>query len=258
MVISVNRKSAKINVPRHGENYHRRNPKSSCLTGIITPVRFALAVTMLLTVGISAPQAKNSGRLTIARVIYEGGGDWYSNPSSLPNLLEKIKQSTGLSVDSEEIQLSLKSQELFNYPYLYINGHGNISFDQQEVAHLRTYLDNGGFLHADDNYGMDESFRREMKKVFPESEFIELPFDFPIYHTVFEFPDGLPKVHEHDGGPPQGLGLFANGRLVVFYSLNTDLGDGWEDQQVHDDPEDVRLQALRMGVNIFVYALSRI
>lgn len=197
-------------------------------------------------------------RLTVARVIYEGGGDWYSNPSSLPNLLEKIRRSTGLPVEKEEIQLSLKSPELFNYPYLYINGHGNISFDEQEVVRLRTFLDQGGFLHADDNYGMDESFRREMKKVYPDAEFVELPFEFPIYHSVFEFPEGLPKVHEHDGGPPRGLGLFSKGRLVVFYSLNTDLGDGWEDQPVHDDPDQVRIQALRMGVNIFVYAIGMI
>ncbi|MBT4510625.1 MAG: DUF4159 domain-containing protein [Chloroflexi bacterium] len=197
-------------------------------------------------------------RLTVARVIYEGGGDWYSNPSSLPNLLEKIRRSTGLPVEKEEIQLSLKSPELFNYPYLYINGHGNISFDEQEVVRLRTFLDQGGFLHADDNYGMDESFRREMKKVYPDAEFVELPFEFPIYHSVFEFPEGLPKVHEHDGGPPRGLGLFSKGRLVGFYSLNTDLGDGWEDQPVHDDPDQVRIQALRMGVNIFVYAIGMI
>ena len=195
-------------------------------------------------------------RLTIARVIYEGGGDWYSNPSSLPNLLAAVREHTGLPVDDQEIQVSLKSAELFNYPYLYINGHGNIRFDEEEVARLRRYLEEGGFLHADDNYGMDESFRREMKKVFPEAELVELPFDFPIYHSLFDFPSGLPKVHEHDGGPPQGLGIFYDGKLVVYYSLNTDLGDGWEDAEVHHDPEPVRQQALKMGVNIFVYALT--
>ena len=195
-------------------------------------------------------------RLTIARVIYEGGGDWYSNPSSLPNLLAAVREHTGLPVDDQEIQVSLKSAELFNYPYLYINGHGNIRFDEEEVARLRRYLEEGGFLHADDNYGMDESFRREMKKVFPEADLVELPFDFPIYHSVFDFPSGLPKVHEHDGGPPLGLGIFYDGKLVVYYSLNTDLGDGWEDAEVHHDPEPVRQQALKMGVNIFVYALT--
>ena len=154
------------------------------------------------------------------------------------------------------MQISLKSPELFDYPYLYLNGHGNIKFDDRQVEVLRRYLDEGGFLHADDNYGMDKSFRREMQKVFPDAEFVELPFDFPIYHSVFDFPNGLPKVHEHDGGPPLGLGLFSRGRLVVFYSLNTDLGDGWEDSEVHNDPEEVRIQALKMGVNIFVYGLT--
>lgn len=196
-------------------------------------------------------------RLAIARVIYEGGGDWYSNPSSLPNLLRSIRKETGLPVDETEVQVSLKSPELFNYPYLYLNGHGNIKFDDEEVVRLRKFLTEGGFLHADDNYGMDKSFRREIKKVFPEAELVELPFAFPVYHTVFDFPQGLPKVHEHDGGPPKGLGIFHGGRLVVFYSLNTDLGDGWEDPEVHHDPEPIRQEALKMGVNIFVYYLTR-
>ncbi|MBN2288897.1 MAG: DUF4159 domain-containing protein [Candidatus Glassbacteria bacterium] len=207
---------------------------------------------------LSAPglRAAGNGKITIARVIYEGGGDWYSNPSSLPNLLEAIRRYTGLPVDNQEVQVSLKSPDLFNYPYLYLNGHGNIKLDDQEVKALRRYLDAGGFLHADDNYGMDQSFRREMKKVFPEAELVEMPFDFPIYHSVFEFPRGLPKIHEHDGGPPLGLGIFSKGRLLVFYSLNTDLGDGWEDPEVHQDPEETRMQALKMGVNIFVFALT--
>lgn len=194
--------------------------------------------------------------ITIARVMYEGGGDWYSNPSSLTNLLSAIRKYTGLEVDKQETQVRLKSPELFLHPYLYLNGHGNIAFDDEEVIRLRKFLLEGGFLHADDNYGMDVSFRREMKKVFPDKDFVEIPFDFPIYHSVFDFPDGLPKVHEHDGGPPKGLGIFADGRLVVFYSLNTDLGDGWEDPQVHKDPEPIRESALRMGVNIFFYALT--
>jgi hypothetical protein len=205
---------------------------------------------------VAAPVAAGT-RMTIARVIYEGGGDWYSNPSSLPNLLAAIRKYTGLSVDKQEAQVRLKSAELFRYPYLYLNGHGNVSFDEEDVARLRKYLLAGGFLHADDNYGMDASFRREMKKVFPDQDFVPVPFDYPIFHTVFDFPSGLPKVHEHDGGPPKGLGIFSGGRLVVFYSLNTDLGDGWEDPEVHKDPEPVRQAALRMGVNIFMYALTR-
>ncbi len=201
-------------------------------------------------------RAAGNGQLTIARVIYEGGGDWYSNPSSLPNLLAAIRRYTGLEVDNQEVQISLESPDLFNYPYLYLNGHGNIKLDDEEVKALRRYLEEGGFLHADDNYGMDKSFRREIKKVFPDAELVELPFDFPIYHSVFDFPQGLPKIHEHDGGPPLGLGIFSRGKLVVFYSLNTDLGDGWEDPQVHKDPEELRTQALKMGVNIFIYALT--
>lgn len=205
---------------------------------------------------LSAAELDPGKRLTIARVIYEGGGDWYSNPSSLPNLLKKIRASTGLPVAEQEVQVGLKSAELFSYPYLYMNGHGNIKFDEEEAGRLRKYLEEGGFLHADDNFGMDESFRREMKKVFPESELVEVPFDFPLYHSFFEFSDGLPKVHEHYGGPPHGLGIFSGGRLVVFYSFNTDLGDGWEDPEVHHDPEPIRQQSLKMGVNIFVYALT--
>ena len=223
--------------------------------------RFILLLFILLAIldgsgRLFSADPSSGKRLTIARVIYEGGGDWYSNPSSLPNLLAAILEHTGLPVDDQEVQVSLKSAELFNYPYLYINGHGNIRFDEEEVARLRRYLQEGGFLHADDNYGMDESFRREMKRVFPEADLVELPFDFPIYHSVFDFPSGLPKVHEHDGGPPLGLGIFHDGKLVVYYSLNTDLGDGWEDAEVHHDPEPIRQQALKMGVNIFVYALT--
>ena len=201
-------------------------------------------------------RAAGNGRVTIARVIYEGGGDWYSNPSSLPNLLAAIRRYTGLEVDNQEVQISLKSPDLFNYPYLYLNGHGNIKFDDEEVKALRRYLEEGGFLHADDNYGMDKSFRREIKKVFPDAELVELPFDYPIYRSVFDFPEGLPKIHEHDGGPPLGLGIFSRGKLVVFYSLNTDLGDGWEDPQIHKDPEELRTRALKMGVNIFIYGLT--
>ena len=223
------------------------------------------AVSLLVSLGLPlqwrplpAAEPGPDRRLTIAHVIYDGGGDWYSNPSSLHNLLEKIHEITGLPVEEGEAQVSLKSPDLYNYPYLYLNGHGNIKFSDEEVRRLRNYLDEGGFLHADDNYGMNESFQREMKKVFPEASFVPVPFDFPIYHSVFDFPDGLPKVHEHDGGPPKGLGIFSGGKLVVFYSLNTDLGDGWEDPEVHGDPEPVRQQALKMGVNIFIYALNKL
>lgn len=240
-----------------------KNPDKLLNASAFNRLRRVLSVLAALSVALplSPGRAADTGpdkRLAIAHVIYEGGGDWYSNPSSIPNLLKKIRETTGLPVQEAEAQVSLKSPDLYNYPFLYINGHGNIKFSDEEVRRLRKYLDEGGFLHADDNYGMDQSFRREMKKVFPETDFVPVPFDFPIFHDVFEFPEGLPKVHEHDGGPPKGLGIFSQGRLVVFYSLNTDLGDGWEDPEVHGDPEPVRQQALKMGVNIFVYALSRL
>ena len=195
--------------------------------------------------------------MVIARVKYGGGGDWYSNPGSLENLMRYIERSTRLNMADRQAVVEPGSPALFNYSYLYMNGHGNVYFDDEEVRHLRHYLENGGFLHADDNYGMNRSFRREMKKIFPDKEWVELPFDHPIYHQVFDFSSGLPKVHEHDNKPPQGLALFHRGRLVVFYSYESDLGDGWEDKEVHHDPEAIRMAALRMGVNIFMYHLNQ-
>jgi hypothetical protein len=193
---------------------------------------------------------------TIARLQYSGGGDWYSDPSSLPNLLRFLRENTRVDAAVEEARVSLAKQELFNYPYIYMTGHGNISFAPAEVERLRRYLESGGFLHADDNYGMDESFRREMKKVFPRSEWVELPAEHGIFHSHFEFPTGLPKIHEHDGKRPQALGLFIERRLVVVYTYESDLGDGWEDEHVHDNPPEKRRAALRMGANIVVWALS--
>ncbi len=194
---------------------------------------------------------------TIAQVHYDGGGDWYANPSSLPNLLAFIREHTTLPVADRPAEVRLTDPSLREYPYLYITGHGNIRLSDREVEALRAYLDAGGFLHADDNYGLDESFRREIRRVFPDDELVPVPFDHPIYHVVYDFPGGLPKVHEHDGLPAQGLGIFRHGRLVVFYSYQSDLGDGWEDAEVHGDPASIREQALRMGVNLFVYALTQ-
>lgn len=193
---------------------------------------------------------------SIARLHYDGGGDWYSDPSSLPNLIAFIRENTDINVRLEEVRLKPQDPQLFLHPYLYMTGHGNIRFSPQDVQQLRRYLTTGGFLHADDNYGMDESFRREMKKVFPNKEFVELPFDHPIYHIQYDFPNGLPKIHEHDGKPPEGLGLFHDGRLVVFYTYETDLGDGWEDPDVHNDPEAMHQAALQMGTNIILFALT--
>ncbi|MFQ6674067.1 MAG: DUF4159 domain-containing protein [Fidelibacterota bacterium] len=195
--------------------------------------------------------------LTICRVKYSGGGDWYSDPSSLPNLLAFIAQNTDATVAKLEARASLEDEDIFNYPYLYMTGHGNIRFSEREITRLRTYLLGGGFLHADDNYGMDKFFRREMKRVFPAKEWVELPFDHLIYHILFQFPDGPPKIHKHDGKPAQGLGLFDGDRLMVFYTYETDLGDGWEDPEVHRDPPEKRLAALKMGTNIFLYGLTQ-
>ena len=196
--------------------------------------------------------------LTIAQLQYDGGGDWYANPSGLPNLLAEIRKRTGLRVAERPVQIRLTDPNLYNYPYLYLTGHGNIRFTPEELQVLRQYLANGGFLHADDNYGLDESFRREMRRVFPDQELVELPADHPVYHAFYEFPDGLPKIHQHDGKPAQGFGLFQEGRLVVFYSYESDLGNGWEDADRYDNPPETREKAFRMGVNLFLYALAQV
>jgi hypothetical protein len=194
--------------------------------------------------------------LTIGRLHYPGGGDWYANPSSLPNLLAAIRARTGLRVSLEERVVALTDDELWNVPYLYMTGHGNVRFSDLELATLRRWLRQGGFLHADDNYGMDESLRRELARLFPDQELVEVPLDHPVYHVVFEFPRGIPKIHEHDGKPAQGFGIFLDGRLAVYYSYQSDLGDGWEDPDVHHDPPEKREAALRMGVNLFAYAVG--
>jgi len=195
---------------------------------------------------------------TVARLKYDGGGDWYSNPSSLPNLVRALRERTTVPVDrEEEARVALLDPDLFRYPWIYLNGHGNVRFSDGEVQRLRRYLLAGGFLFADDNYGMDESFRREIAKVFPDRPLVEVPFSHPIYHCFYDLPDGPPKVHEHDGKPSQGFGIFEGDRLVVFYTYEADIGDGIEDPEVHQDPPAVREQAMRMAVNTVVYALSR-
>ncbi|MEJ2053221.1 MAG: DUF4159 domain-containing protein [Calditrichaceae bacterium] len=194
-------------------------------------------------------------KLAPVRIHYNGGGDWYGNKTSWINALERLHRDTGLDVQDQEIAHKIMDIEFNYYPIAYIAGHGNIFFSDEEVAKLRSYLINGGFLFADDDYGMDKSFRREMKKVFPELNFVELPFSHPIYHIYNNFNQGLPKIHEHDGGPPHGYGLIYDGRLVCFYSNNTDLSDGCEDEEIHHDPPEKHEQALRMVENIFLYAL---
>ena len=198
-----------------------------------------------------------SQAFSIARIHYNGGGDWYGDASSLPNLLEYVEKNTSIIVETDEYQMKLTNPELFNHSFIYITGHGNIRFSEDEIIILRDYLIKGGFLHADDNYGMDDSFRREMKRVFPSKEWVELPHDHSIYNSYFSFPNGLPKIHEHNGKPPQGLGLFEKDRLIVFYSYESDLGDGWEDSNVHNNPFEIRESALKMGINIIWFSLTQ-
>ena len=194
---------------------------------------------------------------SIARIHYGGGGDWYSDPSSIPNLLNYLNKNTAISANLEEIRIKLTDEDANQYPYLYLTGHGNINFSDDEVIALRSILMNNGFLHADDNYGMDYSFRREIKRVFPNKALVPLPNDHPIFHNYFSFPNGLPKVHEHDGKPPQALALFDEDRMIVLYTYESDLGDGWEDASVHEDPWPIREAALQMGVNIIYYSLTQ-
>lgn len=191
--------------------------------------------------------------LSIALLKYRGGGDWYANPSSLPNLIQFCNKTIKTNISVQPATVEVGSTELFSYPFVHMTGHGNVQFSDQEARNLRTYLEAGGFLHIDDNYGLDKYVRPQMKKVFPELEFIEIPFSHPIYHQSYNFPNGLPKIHEHDGKPPQGFGLVYKGRLVCFYTLESDLGDGWEDKEVHHDSDDLRLKALQMGANIIQY-----
>jgi hypothetical protein len=187
---------------------------------------------------------------------YDGGGDWYANPSSLPNLLAAVRSRTTLRVAAEEKVLTLSDDELWNVPYIYMTGHGNVRWSDQDLRVLRRYLEQGGFLHADDNYGMDASIRRELGRLFPDRKLVEVPLDHPVYHLIYDFPKGIPKIHAHDGKPAQGFGIFLGDRLVVYYSYQSDLGDGWEDPEVHDDPPQKRELALRMGVNLFAYAVG--
>ncbi|MTI39065.1 DUF4159 domain-containing protein [Fulvivirga lutimaris] len=210
----------------------------------------------LLLIIISA-SAQGQVRLKLAKLKYDGGGDWYANKTALPNLARYCNQQLNTNFDEDDEEVDISSPELFLYPYVYMTGHGNVVFSPSQAENLRTYLEAGGFLHIDDNYGLDQFIRLEMKKVFPELEFIELPYNHPIYHQKFDFDGGVPKIHEHDGKPAQGFGIIYEGRLVCFYSYESDLGNGWEDQSIHNDPESKRLEALKMGANIISYAFTQ-
>jgi len=212
------------------------------------------AAVFLLLAAAGAASAQEP--IAIGRLHYDGGGDWYANPSSLPNLLRAVGERTGMPVEPREQVVTLNEDALWGIPFLHMTGHGNVHWSEADLTLLREYLELGGFLHIDDNYGMDESIRQEIARLFPDHELVEVPLTHPIYHVVYDFPRGIPKIHEHDGKPPQGFGIFLNGRLVLYYSYEADLGDGWEDPEVHRDPPEKHETALRMGVNLVAYAVA--
>ena len=217
-----------------------------------------LCILCIFAPDVSFSQAKRiESQVRIARLKYSGGGDWYNDPSAEVNLLKFAKQNAGLDVDAKYEFTEISSDNFFSYPFVFMTGHGNIVFSDYEARRLRTYLENGGFLYADDDYGMDKSFRREMKKVFPEYDLMEIPLSYGLYSCVFNFSSGVPKTHEHDKNPPQGLGIFHKGRLVVYYTFESNPSDGWADPDVHKDPEEKRIEALRFGTNILVWALTQ-
>ncbi|HRG26242.1 MAG TPA: DUF4159 domain-containing protein [Chitinophagales bacterium] len=212
---------------------------------------FILGIVSLITtlMAFSSMPPTNS----IALLKYNGGGDWYANPTSLPNLAEFCNKQLDININTDPPTVEVGSPDIFNYPFIHMTGHGNVVFSAEEAQNLRTYLIAGGFLHVDDNFGMDPYIRPALKKVFPELDLVELPFSHPIFHQRYDFKNGLPKIHEHDNKPPRAFGLFWEGRLVCLYTYECDLGDGWEDADVHKDPEEVRMKALQMGANIIQF-----
>jgi hypothetical protein len=228
-------------------------------TNVLKSARF-LAV-LLVGLGMSPalhsqPASAESGYFTIARVKYRGGGDWYNDPSALTNLIRFTSNVVPMGIRPSYADVDIASRDLFSYPFLFLTGHGTITVNRSEATNLREYLDAGGFLYVDDDYGLDPHIRAVMKQVFPDESWVEIPFSHPIYSVAFPFRDGLPKVHEHDGKPPQGFGIFRNGRLCVFYSVESNLSDGWANADVHGLPESLRTRALQMGANVLIYALT--
>lgn len=217
--------------------------------------RVVVLLTLFISLSAFAPNPPYTYQIGLLK--YAGGGDWYANPTSLPNLIEFANNNLGTNINPEPATVDVGSTDLFNYPFVHMTGHGNVVFSDQEAKNLRNYLIGGGFLHIDDNYGMDKFIRPQLKKVFPELDLVELPYSHPIYHQKYDFATGLPKIHEHDQKPAQGFGLIWEGRLVVFYSFETDLGDGWEDFEVHKDSDAAHQKALKMGANLLQYALMK-
>jgi len=216
-----------------------------------------LFLALLIGTGASLAQSgSSSSAFAITRLKYAGGGDWYNDPSSEVNLLTFIRNATGIDTDPRYQFVDIGDDALFAHPFLFMTGHGNIAFSESDARRLRTYLENGGFLYADDDYGMDKPFRREIRKVLPGEDLVELPFSYGLYHCQFEFPSGVPKTHEHNGKPPQGFGIFLHGRLVVYYTYESNPSDGWADPDVHGDPEEKRQEALRFGTNLVVWVLT--
>ena len=235
-----------------GASTHAHLPFARWVGACAGACAIALLVAAFLAPGAAVGQAPGT---QIAAVKYSGGGDWYQGQTPLPNLIAYVRQHTLIELAPQPEVVELTSDKLFAHPFLFMSGHGNVVLGDDEVARLRRYLEGGGFLYIDDDYGLDTYIRRELAKVFPESELVELPFDHEIYHTHFDF-DFLPKIHEHDNEPPRGLGLFVDGRLAVFYTLETNISDGWESPEVHDNPPEKREQALQFGTNIVAYALT--
>ncbi|MBX7202422.1 MAG: DUF4159 domain-containing protein [Bacteroidia bacterium] len=209
----------------------------------------------LLMVLLSTYSGYTQGTYSIGLLKYNGGGDWYANPTSLPNLIKFCNKNLGMTLSAQPVVVDAGSLEIFQLPFVHMTGHGNVIFSGTELENLRSYLIGGGFLHIDDNYGMDPFIRPQLKRLFPELELVELPPSHPLFHQKYDFPGGLPKIHEHDGKPAQAFGLFYSGRMVVLYTYECDLGDGWEDPAVHKDSEATRLKALRMGANLLQYVL---
>ncbi len=219
-------------------------------------MRIVHILALLFALAASSLTRAATPSFSIGLLKYRGGGDWYANlETSLPNLIRFCNQNLQTNIAPEQVVVDVGSMDLFSVPFVHMTGHGNVVFSDQEVQNLRTYLIGGGFLHIDDNYGLDKFVRVQMKRVFPELDFIELPYSHPIYHQAYNFPNGLPKIHEHDNKPPQGFGIIFQGRLVCFYSVECDLGDGWESTEVHQDSKDAHLRALQMGANLIQYSL---
>lgn len=219
--------------------------------------RFQICIFLIIAFALFSFKGAEEETLKLALLKYNGGGDWYSNPTALPNLAKFCNDKLGTNFDIEYETVEVANADLFNYPFVHMTGHGNVVFSDSEAENMRMYLLAGGFIHIDDNYGMDPFVRTAMKKVFPELEFVEIPFDHPIYKQKFTFTNGLPKIHKHDDKAPQGFGLIHEGRMVCYYTYECDLGDGWEDPEVHKDPPEVRRKALEMGANIVQFAFTQ-